>query len=229
MTRPASGPPSSGRNVRPRAACAPRVSKNDVDTALTVKRTGESRCTSMSPQVVDPIAAMSLKEFALVRQSLKFGSETSICGLLLGSSFSHMRTSRSWLSNGRGRSRTVLTTVKSATAAPIPRLIVSAATTVKPGRLRSMRAPYRTSCHVLSTNPQPHMSRVTSLTRRMLPNSFRAARCASSGESPASIRRSVSSAKWVLISASSSSAALVRCRTCRTNHRQRCRTMAFAS
>src|SRR5262249_53271585 len=57
-----------------------------------------------------------------------------------------METSRSGFLNGSGRSRTALTTLKIAVFAPMPRLKVITATTVKPGLLRNMRAAYRKSC-----------------------------------------------------------------------------------
>ncbi len=133
ITRSASNPSSSGRNARPRSGCAPRVSKNDAETALMVSRTGGSSCTSTSPHVVEPIAAMPANDPACARQSSKFGSETSMWGLSLLSSFSHRTTSSSWSANGKGCRRTASTTAKSPTASPRPRARVRVAASTKPG------------------------------------------------------------------------------------------------
>ena len=133
ITRSASNPSSSGRNARPRSGCAPRVSKNDAETALMVSRTGGSSCTSTSPHVVEPIAAMPANDPACARQSSKFGSETSMWGLSLLSSFSHRTTSSSWSANGNGCRRTASTTANSPTASPRPRTRVRVAASTKPG------------------------------------------------------------------------------------------------
>ena len=113
--------------------CAPSVSKNDAETALIVSRTGGSSWTSTSPHVVEPIAAMSVNDPACARQSSKFGSETSMWGLPVLSSFSHRTTSSSWSANGKGCRRTASTTAKSPTASPRPRARVRVAASTKPG------------------------------------------------------------------------------------------------
>jgi hypothetical protein len=66
----------------------------------------------------------------------------------------------------------------------MPSASVTTAISVKPGFFRNIRSPNRKSCPKRSSEAQPHISRVTSLTNPTLPNSRKALARASSGASP---------------------------------------------
>src|SRR5437879_636199 len=56
-----------------------------------------------------------------------------------------------------------LRTLKTIVFAPMPRVSEMTATDVNPGLLRSTRKAYRVSCTTVSNHPQPHISRLLSL------------------------------------------------------------------
>src|SRR5262249_8681573 len=80
-----------------------------------------------------------------------------------------MATSRSAAGNASGLSSTPYTVLKTAVLAPIPRASAAIATAAGPGVGSSIRAPNRRSCQSASMKPNPHILRVSSLARFMLP------------------------------------------------------------
>ena len=75
--------------------------------------------------------------------------------------------------------------LNTAALAPIPIASDSTAVAVNPGDRRRSRTPYRRSCTSVSTEGNPHMSRVSSRIAVTLPNARRASRSACARIHPA--------------------------------------------
>ena len=201
---PNSSSPSS--NNRPTTGFTPSMGRKSVET-------NSARTCSASP------APVRLNEYPretpimenvvfCFRQSRKFGNEidpASKFGLL-----SCSVTSCSGSGYGKGFSSTPFATENSAVFAPMPSASVRIATAANPGDFVIILTPNRKSCISRSSDPQPHVSRVTSCTSPTFPNSRRAARSASSIFSPRSARSCVDSFRWLRTSSSSSASRLFR-------------------
>ena len=69
---------------------------------------------------------------------------------------------------------------------PMTSAIIRTAVAVSAGARVTIRAPYRTSCHICSATVDTQTARVRSVTPATLPMAIRAARSASSAEAPRS-------------------------------------------
>src|SRR5437660_2318151 len=126
---------SSGENSRPRVTSVPRVLKNPEETSFPLRCSGVPGPAKSTPCALN--AAICWNERALRCQSRKLGYETHVRGKR--GLFSQTITKRSGLAYCNGANTTPCITLNIAVLAPMPRVIVSTATAVKPGDLDNMR------------------------------------------------------------------------------------------
>ena len=208
---------SCDRNVRPRVAPAPRISKNPSETSDPENISGSPAPVKSSDH--GSMAATRSKLRARSRQSRKFAGATSAARLPLSGSVCHSVTSRSGWGNGGGWRSTASTIEKMAVVAPIASVRVSTVAAVKPGCRISNRRPWRMSRNPSSREAPKRDARTCSLVWARPPRAASAWRRASAGGTPLAHRASISRSTWCCSSSCSSRFAPSRSNSARSRTR----------
>ena len=134
------GVASASTKSRPSAIRAPSTANRFGVVAATRICSGSAASPPIGVRPAGVMPAKASNDVVCCRRSRKSGGENGQSGTLRARSSPHTRTSRGASTYGSGRSSTVLTTLKIAEQAAMPRPIVRIATAMKPGLLRSVLA-----------------------------------------------------------------------------------------
>ena len=156
---------SAVSRMRPSRARAPSIAKVFDDTSVPVKR-AEPAAVGISVIGGVIVNAMSDNVVVLFRHVVNSAHDMPVLrrsgALGFGAAArSTIRTSRSESLYGSGSRSTVLTTLKTAVAAPMPRASVSTAAVVKPGLRLSPRRAYATSPRTVTERAAQHVMCIT--------------------------------------------------------------------
>ncbi len=137
------GRSSAARKPRPRAGGTPSVAKNPAVASAPSIRSGSPSPVKLTLERVK--AVIPANERLCARQSTKLGGEALKRGKPRSGLASISSTSRSGSGYGSGAMSTVLTTLKMAVLAPIPRANARSAASERAGLLASARTAKRRS------------------------------------------------------------------------------------
>jgi hypothetical protein len=140
---------SAASSVRPSRARAPSMAWRFADTSAPVNR---AEPAEVGIKVIGGVMLSAISDTVLLAfsHSVISGMDMSVrrssgAPTFAGAARCTIRTNRSESGYGNGSSSTVLTTLKTAVAAPIPRASVTTAAVVKPGLRASPRSAYDAS------------------------------------------------------------------------------------